>query len=412
VSGGRAQLVMLGVSHRNAPVAARERLHLAPQRARELCDGLAACGGEAVVFSTCNRTEIYLAGGDLEEAQARARAALALPGCELMLLHDREAAAHLFAVAGGLESMLLGETQILGQVREAHHLAADAGTTGAVLNRLFTHAVGAGRRIRSETRVAEPTTIPAAAVHLAERALGSLVHASVLVLGAGRMSELVLASLVHRHTGRIVVANRTLGTAQELARRFSASAVPLDQVAGAAATADVVISCTASRGFVLSARDLREEHPLLLVDIAVPRDIDPAVAAIPGCSLYDVDDVAAVVAASRFERAGELERARSIAADEARRFHEWQRSIDVVPAIVSLRTRADEIRAEQLRRAEGKLCRLAPRERRLVESITAQIVNRLLHEPTVRMKQAAAGPSGPAYVGAVEHLFALGEERT
>lgn len=406
------RLGLVGVSHKSAPLNVRERLHIGPERVRELAAELGDAGVETVIFSTCNRTEIYLAGADLESATARALEELTAPAYEPLVLHDREAAAHLFAVAGGLESMLLGETQILGQVRRAHADALEAGSSGPVLSRLFGHAIRAGRRIRTQTQVAErPTTVPAAAVQLAEAAFGSLEHAHVLVLGGGAMSELVLVSLVHRRAGSITVANRSLHTATALAERFDARAVPLDELEAAIARADVVISCTASREPLVSPTllDGRAGRPLVLVDLAVPRDIDPAVASLEGCTLFDIDDLERAAAAGRATRAGELARAQAIAEEEADRFGEWQRAVDVMPAIVSLRRRAWEIRSSELRRAERKLDRLAPRERRLVESLTAQILGKLLHEPTVRMK--SAGPAGAAYAGAVQHLFALREQQ-
>lgn len=406
------RLAVVGVSHRSAPVSVRERLHIGPERARELAAELGAAGVEAVIFSTCNRTEIYLAGDDLEAATGWALEKLAVPGCAPVVLQDRDVAAHLFAVAGGLESMLLGETQILGQVRRAYADALEAGSSGPVLSRLFGHAIRAGRRIRTQTQVAErPTTVPAAAVRLAEAAVGSLEHANVLVLGAGAMSELVLVSLVHRRAGSISVASRTLAGAVALGERFDGRAVPFAELDSALSRADVVISATASRDFVVSPAQLhgRAGRPLVLVDLAVPRDVDPEVASIDGCRLFDIDDLEHAAAAGRATRAGELARARAIASEEADRFHEWQSAVDVMPAIVSLRRRAWEIRSSELRRAQRKLDRLGPRERRLVESLTAQIVNKLLHEPTVRMK--SAGPAGPAYAGAVQHLFALAEEQ-
>jgi len=393
-------------------VSVRERLHIGPERARELAAELGAGGVEAVIFSTCNRTEIYLAGDDLEAATGWALEKLAVPGCAPLVLQDRDVAAHLFAVAGGLESMLLGETQILGQVRRAYADALEAGSSGPVLSRLFGHAIRAGRRIRTQTQVAErPTTVPAAAVRLAEDTVGSLEHANVLVLGAGAMSELVLVSLVHRRAGSISVASRTLEGAVALGERFDGRAVPFAELDSALSRADVVISATASRDFVVSPAQLhgRAGRPLVLVDLAVPRDVDPGVASIDGCRLFDIDDLEHAAAAGRATRAGELARARAIASEEADRFHEWQTAVDVMPAIVSLRRRAWEIRSSELRRAQRKLDRLGPRERRLVESLTAQIVNKLLHEPTVRMK--SAGPAGPEYAGAVQHLFALAEEQ-
>jgi glutamyl-tRNA reductase len=335
----------------------------------------------------------------------------------LSVLNDGEAAAHLFAVAAGLESMVVGETQILGQLREAHRAALELGASGTVLNRLFRQAVQTGRRIRAETRLLDsPVSVPSATTRLAEALIGSLEDATALVIGAGKMSELVLLNLVHRRCGRVVIANRTPARAQELAARFGAEPVALDDVEGALPEADLVISCTASPGLVLSAADIRRAttkrrgRPTLLMDIAVPRDLDPAIARLRGCRLYDVDDLEEVVAVGCADHGHEIARAWAIVGEESDKFLRWRLSLEMVPAIVSLRRCADEIRAAELHRAEGKLGRLSPQERRLVESLTAQIMNKFLHEPTVRMRRAAPGPAGPAYAGAVQHLFGLGEE--
>ena len=288
-----------------------------------------------------------------------------------------------------------------------------------MLDRLFRQAVQTGRRIRSETRLLDwpaSASVPSAATRLAETLLGDLESATALVIGAGRMSELVLLNLVHRRCGRIIIANRTLGRAEGLAGRFGAEPVALDRVEATLGETDLLISCTASAGTVVAADQIRRAaaerrgRPMLLIDIAVPRDLDPEIGSVRGCYLYNVDDLAEVVAAGRVDRSRDLERARAIVAEESGRFHDWQLSLDVVPAITSLRRWADEIRASELRRAEAKLDRLSPRERLLVESLTAQIMNKFLHEPTVRMKRAAAGPAGPAYAGAVQRLFGLDEE--
>jgi glutamyl-tRNA reductase len=416
-------VVMVGASHKAASVEVRERLHVGLQLAREIGPRFVGENAEAVVVSTCNRTEIYLAAADVAGATALAFDGLArLTGPDarelrsvLSVLTDGEAAAHLFAVAGGLESLVVGETQILGQVRAAHRAALDAQASGPVLNRLFRQALQTGRRIRSETTLADwPATVPSATVRLAETLVGSLQNSTALVIGAGRMSELVLLNLVHRGCGRIVVANRTLDAAARLAERFGAEPVSLDRLQDPLGECDLVVSCTASPGTVLSTDDIRRTaagrmgRPMLLMDIAVPRDLDPEIASLRGCYLYNIDDLTDVVAATRDDRRRELVRARAIVAEESRRFRDWQLSLEVVPAITSLRRWADEIRASELRRAEAKLDRLSPAERRLVESLTTQMMNKFLHEPTVRMKRAAAGPSGPAYAGVVEHLFGLG----
>ena len=416
------RVAMVGVSHKAAPVEVRERLHVGTQLSRELGPRLAGEDGEAVVVSTCNRTELYLAAADLSEATALALdelAGLAGPGVPklrpvLTVLSDGEAAAHLFSVAGGLESVVVGETEVLGQIRKAHRSALEVRASGPILDRLFRQAVQTGRRIRSETRLLEsPASIPSATTRLAESLLGSLEDVTAFVIGAGRMSELVLLNLVHRRCGRILIANRTPVRARELARRFGAEPTTMERLQAALAGADLVISCTASEGVVLAADDVRraaakrQGRPLMLVDIAVPRDLDSEIAALSGCHLYNVDDLAQVAAAGRLDRSRELARAEAIVREESDKFCDWQVSREVVPAIAALRRSADEIRSGEVRRVEG---RLSPRERELVESLTAQIMNKFLHGPTVRMKRAASGPAGLAYAGAVQHLFGNDQE--
>ena len=418
----RRRVAMVGVTHKAASVEVRERLHVGAQLSREIGSRLAGADGEAVVVSTCNRTELYLAAADVSGATTLALdelaglAGLGVPKLRpvLTVLSDGEAAAHLFTVAGGLESVVVGETEVLGQIREAHRSALEARASGPILDRLFRQAVQTGRRIRSETRLLDsPASIPSATTRLGASLLGSLEGVTSVVIGAGRMSELVLTNLVHRRCGRILIANRTLTRARELARRFGAEPITLERLQEALAGADLVISCTASESIVLAADDVRraaatrESRPLVLVDIAVPRDLDPEIAGLSGCHLYNVDDLADVMSAGRVARSRELARAEAIVREESDKFRDWQLSRDVVPAIAALRHSADEIRRGELRRVEG---RLSPGERELVESLTAQIMNKFLHEPTIRMKRAATGPAGLAYAGAVQHLFGNGEE--
>jgi glutamyl-tRNA reductase len=392
---------LVGLSHHVAPVELRERLALDLEGARALAAHVASDGREAVCLSTCNRTELYLTG---EGAHERAVVALGeLAGNEevVRVLHGVEgeaAARHLFRVAAGLDSMIPGEAEILGQVRSAY----EAGVAGPILDRLFRQALHVGKKARSETAIAaSPASISSAAAALAEQVFGDLRGRRVLVIGAGKAGELAARSLASRGAEISSAASRT-------AR---------DSLHAALRAADVVISATSARGFVLTREDMadalrrRRGRPLFLVDIAVPRDLDPEIKNLDGCYLYDIDDLEAVVDESLAARTREAARAEALAAEEAERFRRWQASREVVPAIASLRARAERIRTAELARAEGRLARLSDPERRAVESITAQIVNKLLHLPTVRMKEAAATADGAVYADALEHLFGLEEER-
>jgi glutamyl-tRNA reductase len=413
-------LSLVGVSHHQAPVELRERVAVDLDGAAALARSLAD-GREAVVLSTCNRTELYLASESDPRLEPRAVATLLdLAGAEgagveavLYRLADESAALHLFRVAAGLDSLVPGEGEILGQVRDAF----EAGRPGPLLDRLFRSALHAGRRARVETAIGEsPASVPAAAAALAQQVFDDLDRRAVVLVGAGKMSELTARNLRSRGAVVAAVANRTAAHGEELARRLESRAVGLGELAGELASAEIVIASTSAPGFVFTTEELgpairaRRGRPLLLVDLAVPRDVDPSLAAIDGCFVYDIDDLEAVVEASLSDRRAEAVRAERVVAEEAERFREWQASLAVVPAIASLRARAEEIRTAELARAEGRLGRLPESERRAVEAMTAQIVNKLLHLPTVRMKEAAVTSDGVVYADVVRHLFGLGEE--
>jgi glutamyl-tRNA reductase len=415
------RLVLVGISHHRAPIELRERVALDSAGAAALAAELARGGGEAVCLSTCNRTELYLAHPDAAAAEEQAEAALVgLSGLEpgaltpaLYRLRDWAAALHVFRVAGGLDSLVPGEGEILGQVRAAY----EAGTTGPLLDRLFRQALHSGRKVRAETAIGEsPSSVPAAAAALAQQVFGELDGRRVLVVGAGKVGEQAARNLASRGASIALVANRTPEPAEELARHFGAEAVPLERVPLELEGVDVLVSSTSAPGIVLrrdavaAALKPRRGRPLLLVDLAVPRDVDPAVHELDGVFLYDIDDLEAVVAESLGGRRREAARAEAIVAEEAERFRAWHASLDVVPAIASLRARAEEIRAGELARLEGRLSHLPEAERKAIEALTAQIVSKLLHLPTIRMKEAAVTADGVLYADAVRHLFGLGEE--
>jgi glutamyl-tRNA reductase len=396
------RLVLVGTSHHRAPVEVREQVALGRDEAQALATRLAGEEREAVCLSTCNRTELYVAAVDAEAAEREAVAALASlePEVEpaLYRLQDRAAAHHLFRVAAGLDSLVPGEGEILGQVRAAHEL----GTTGPLLDRVFRQALHAGRKVRAQTAIGQsPASVSAAAAALAEQVFGSLEGRSILLLGAGKVSEQASRNLRGRGAVITLVANSK--TARE-------------RIHEELAAVDVVIASTNAPGLVLDAATVaqalrgRRGRRLLLVDLAVPRDLDPAIGELDGCYLYDIDDLEQIVVETLSLRRREAERAETIVAAEAQRFHEWHASLDVVPAIASLRARAEEIREAELQKAESLLGRLDESQRRAVEAVTAQIVNKLLHLPTVRMKQAAAAADGVLYAETVRHLFGLGED--
>ena len=391
------RLLAVGVSHHHAPLEVRERLYLQDGHAAELAADL----GEAVVLSTCNRTEIYLAGGSADAARAELerRSGLELGGV-LARWDDREAVSHLFRVAAGLDSLVPGESQILGQVREAYEAARTAGATGPLLNRLFEEALHAGKRVRTEAKLHElPESVAASAVELAVRQLGGAEGRRALLFGAGRMSELAARDLRARGA-EVVVSSRTLESAHDLVDRVGGRAAAFDAVAVELPDADLVISATRCPYPILHAEAVRpRDKPLVLVDVAVPRDLDPAIGELDGCTLFDID----ALGEGLVGREEDVREAEMIVAEEAARFAEWRRARDAAGAIRDLRQRAEEIRSEELARAGSRLAALSPRERETVETLTTQIVNKLLHAPTVRAKEAGSEP--------LRDLFALRDER-
>ncbi len=411
-------LILVGISHRVASVELRERVALDLEQAGELARELASVAGEAVCLSTCNRTELYLAGAGLAEAAEQAVGALEeRSGADLRSvlyrLEDDAAGIHLFRVAAGLDSMVPGEGEILGQVRDAF----EAGSPGPLLDRLFSQAIHAGKKVRTETAIAEsPASVSSAAAALAEQVFGDLAGCRVLLVGAGKIGELAARNLVSRGAEIAAVANRSVDKAQELAGGFGGRAVSLDKIPAELARVDVVLTSTSAPGHVLTRADVagalpgRKGRPLFFIDIAVPRDLDPAIHELDGCYLYDIDDLESVVAQSLAGRRREAGRAEEIVLDEAERFRAWQASRDVVPAIASLRALAEEIRESELERARTRLERLSEAERRAVEAVTSRIVDKLLHVPTVKMKEAAAGADGAVYADALRHLFGLGDD--
>ncbi len=417
------KLALVGVSHHTASVELRERVAIDPASAAALAHELVHGSegrNEAVVLSTCNRTELYVASADHDVGETADRALLELAGADADALApvayrlvDESAALHLFRVAAGLDSLVPGEGEILGQVRDAY----EAGSPGPLLDRTFRMALHAGRRARLETAIGEsPASVPAAAAALAQQVFDGLEGRRVVLVGAGRTSELTARNLRSRGATVSAVVNRTVDRAERLAASLGARALALEDVTQALGDADVVVSSTSAPGFVLTAEALtaalraRRGRPVLFVDLAVPRDVDPSLAAVDGCFVYDVDDLEAVVSASLEGRRAEAVHAERIVAAEADRFRAWQASLAVVPAIASLRALAEEIRSSELARVESRLGRLPASDRAVVDTVTAQIVNKLLHLPTIRMKEAAITPDGLVYADVVRHLFGLGEE--
>jgi glutamyl-tRNA reductase len=414
-------LVLVGLSHHRTPVEVRERVALSADGERALSASLAGVAGEAVCLSTCNRTEIYLATEDGEVAAEAAVDALrgtsGLPRRELdrglYRLEGGDVALHLFRVASGLDSLVPGEAEILGQVRGAF----ERGRPGSLLDRLFRDAIFTGRRVRRETGLGYvPASVAGAAAALVEQLFGDVSSCRVALIGAGKTGELAARRMVDRGARIGLVANRSPDQAASVAARFDAQSVPLSEVTRHLAGMDVVVASTSARGYVVTAADVasvlreRKGRPLFFVDIAVPRDIEPAVHDLDGCFLYDIDDLEAVVEDSVPGRAGETARAEAIAAREAERFEAWRAARDVVPAIASLRARAEAIRVEEVARARNRLGHLTEADLGVIEAATARIVEKLLHGPTLRLKEAAVGSGDGRSAQALLELLGLSDD--
>jgi glutamyl-tRNA reductase len=422
-----SELLALGVSHKTAPLDLRERLSLTEGRAVGALRELTAATGihEAAAISTCNRTELYLVVSDSVDAESTALGVLTrqaeIRPTELLghlySLRAGEAVRHLFHVTAGLDSMIVGEAEIQGQVKRAYELALVEGGTGPILNRLFRGALTAGGRAREETGISEKgISIPSVAVELARRTLGDLAERRVLVIGAGETSELVARALVARGVSTVFVANRHYDRAIGLAQRFEGNAVRFEELPEQLEAADIVVSATNSPHHIVERDDLaavmatREGRPLLLVDIAVPRDIEPACREITGVSLYDIDDVQQIVERNTSGREAEAKLAARILEAEQDRFERWLASLEVVPTIVALRERGDEIVRRVLAENEPRWESLGEADRERLATMAKAIASRLLHEPTLRMKRSAGSDDAYLYVSALRELFGLDTE--
>jgi glutamyl-tRNA reductase len=409
-------LVLVGTNHRHAPVSVRERL-AARDHGRELVDDLMLhdAVAEAVGLSTCNRCELYLVGSDAEAMRAAAVERLSAYSRHgvteldplLYVRHGAGVAEHLFAVAGGLDSLVPGEAQILSQIRDAYATAAEGGSTGPVSNRLFHTAIEAGKRVRHETAIGEGgASVASVAAELAREQLGSLEAATVLVIGAGKIAELAASNLAARGAGTILVANRSADRAAALAARVGGSAVRMDELPAAVAAADVVVSSTSSAEPVLRAADMPAGRRVL-IDLAIPFDIEPAAGDLDGVALFHVDDLEDTVRRTIARREGESGHALKIVAEHAEEFRSWMAALEVVPAITSLRALAEQIRVAELERAEGRWENLTDADRARLDALTRSMLQKLLHRPTVRLKELAAQRDSAPYAEAMAELFGL-----
>lgn len=415
---------MVGLNFKTAPVEIREVLAVPAAEIPAALERLSALSvPESVLLSTCNRTEVYAVGHDVAHICDELTQYLAVLGHiadpeELrpyLYRHaGQQAVAHLFRVASGLDSMVIGETQILGQVRDAYRDSAAAGTVGKVLHQLFEQAIAVGKRAQTETRIGQnAVSVSYAAVELAKKVFRSLDGRRCMAIGAGETAKLTVRHLQASGVREIIIANRTVERARSLAAEIDGVAISMEEIPTYLQQVDVVISSTGSPGYILTRRDvaeatrLRRGRPIFLFDIAVPRDIEPGAGRLDGVFLYDIDDLQAVVSANLQERAEEAKRVERIVEEEEERFRHWAASQEVVPTIRQLRDKVEAIRKQEIAHTFNRLPDLTDRERAIIEAMSVSLVNKILNAPTQRLKGMAGEGDANVAIETVARLFDL-----
>jgi glutamyl-tRNA reductase len=420
------KLSVIGLNHKTAPVEVRERLAFEDRAVPEALCGLRSNGGfqEALILSTCNRVEVTVAGGDAADPRSAVLDFL----CNLRhvdreqtsphLYHyrDREAVRHLFRVAASLDSMVVGEPQILGQMKTAYSLASAHGGAGGFLGEVFCRAFGVAKRVRSQTGIGRSSvSVSTAAVELAREIFGSLAGKKVMLIGAGKMSELAARHIHASGSGQIFVTNRSNDRAEELAALFQGSVVSYDHFLSRLPEIDILIASSAAPHYVLHLEqvrrvlELRRNRPMFLIDIAVPRNIDPAVNDLDNVFLYDIDDLEKVIEANRHGRLEEAGQAEKIVDQEVERFMARMKAREAVPSIVLLQERLEQLRAAELHRVRGRLGDLTSEQEEAVDALTRSIIAKIAHAPIAELRRHAAEPYGSPVIDLIRRMFRLDE---
>lgn len=421
------QVLLLGVSHHTAPIDVRERLAFSPDRLPAALGMLAQqqALGEVVLLSTCNRSETYVTCQDPAAArEILARFVVDYHGVSAADVHphlysqmDGDAVRHLFRVAAGLDSLVVGEPQILGQVKQAYAVATEQHCTGALLNRLFHHAFTVGKRVRAETGLADgAVSVSFAALGLARKICGEIKGLTCLVLGAGDMAALTARHLQAQQPAQLLISSRTAAHALELANEVGGRQIPWEETDGALAAADIVVTATGAtkpiitRDRVRRAMRSRRTRPLFIIDIAVPRDVEAEAGEIEQVLVYNIDDLQSIVSENLSKRANEVQRAEQIVRDEVDTFMAWARSRTAIPTVVALRRRFEAIRQTELTRLQPKLAALSPDAKARVDEVTRLIIEKLLLTPTEQLKALSDRETVEVYADALTRLFALGPD--
>ena len=417
-------LILVGVNHKTTPVAIRERLAFTKGKIEDSADRLLNYPEiiEHTILSTCNRVEIYARASNQDSGINFIKNFI----CEFHNLSpveledyfysysDEEAIEHLFRVSSSLDSMVLGEAQILGQVKDAYSLAKNLRSTGLILNQLFEKAFSIAKKVRDETGIAERSvSISSAAVELAQKIFNDLENHTVMLVGTGEMAELAAKHLISYGVKTVYVASRTYERAANLARTLNGSALDFEAFKNELYRADIVITSTAASNFIIKkelvekAIHKRKNKPIFFIDIAVPRDIEPDVNDLENVYLYDIDDLQIVVAANMKEREKEAENAMSLIRHEVAKFHNWVESLDAVPTIVEIRKNAEVIRKDEIEKTLKKISHLSEGDKQIIDQMSGSIINKILHKPTIKLKQKSQSQDGHIYLKAIRHLFHL-----
>jgi glutamyl-tRNA reductase len=420
-------IVVVGLSHKTAPVEIREKLAIPESRMGEALNRLCSYQGvrEGILLSTCNRVEVYAVVDEIESGYGRiqdflADAHLSLSSEQLtphLYWHEGDRAiSHLFRVASSLDSMILGESQILGQIKEAFEVALTHKATGIILNKVMKKAISVAKRVRTETKISEmAVSVSYAAVELAKKIFSDLSEKTVLLVGAGEMAKLAARHFIANGVRHVRVTTRNPHSALELANRFGGTAVAFEAFREDMASADIVLVSTGAAHYLVSEDDVqhsvkqRMNRPMFLIDISVPRNIDPAVRHVDNAFLFDIDDLKTRVERNRGERQNEAEKAERMVVDEVGTVRQWLQSLEVTPTIVALRARIEEIKRAELDKTLGRLGNLSAPERALVEAMASSIVNKLIHNTMVTLKAEVNSSDGASFVEAARRFFSLGD---